>query len=266
MEAFQILAINALTVVVAFTLLWAICASIRDVTMVDAWWSLGMALMALATFLQLGGGTDRRVLLLGLCSLWAIRLGGYLFWRWRDHGPDRRYVRMMEKAKEARGWSYGRASFWLVFATQAPLQFIVALPAMLGQIPPEPVELGTLAYIGATLALFGILFESIADWQLTRFRKNPANQGKVLSTGLWHYTRHPNYFGDACLWWGLFLIGAETSLGWLALPGPLLLTWTLMKWSGAPTLEFRMRKTKPDYVAYIERTSGFFPWPPKRAR
>lgn len=266
MEVFQILAINALTVVVAFTLLWAICASIRDVTMVDAWWSLGMALMALATFLQLGGGTDRRLLLLGLCSLWAIRLGGYLFWRWRDHGPDRRYVRMMEKAKESRGWSYGRASFWLVFVTQAPLQFIVALPAMLGQIPAEPVELGTLAYIGAALALFGILFESIADWQLTRFRKNPANQGKVLSTGLWHYTRHPNYFGDACLWWGLFLIGAETSLGWLALPGPLLLTWTLMKWSGAPTLEFRMRKTKPDYVDYIERTSGFFPWPPKRAR
>ena len=115
------------------------------------------------------------------------------------------------------------------------------------------------------VAIFGIVFESIGDWQLTVFRKNPANAGQVLSTGLWRYTRHPNYFGDACVWWGLFLIGAETSLGWLAIPGPILLTWTLMKWSGAPTLEFRMRKTKPGYAEYIARTSGFVPWPPKRA-
>lgn len=264
MDILQILSVNALTVVVAFTAMWAICASIRDVTMVDAWWALGMALLAFATFVQLGGGTDRRVLLLSLCAIWAFRLGGYLFWRWRDHGPDRRYVRMMEKVKEKRGWSYGKASFWLVFATQAPLQFIVALPVMLGMIQAEPTALGTLAYAGAAVAVFGIVFESIGDWQLTRFRKNPANQGKVLSTGLWRYTRHPNYFGDACVWWGLFLIGAETALGWWALPGPLLLTWTLMKWSGAPTLEFRMRKTKPDYADYIARTSGFVPWPPKR--
>jgi steroid 5-alpha reductase family enzyme len=264
MEVLKILAIDAVTVVIAFTTLWAICASIRDVTMVDAWWALGMALLAVATFVQMDVATDRRVLLSVLCAVWAVRLGGYLFWRWRDHGPDRRYVRMMEKAEEKRGWSYARASFWLVFVTQAPLQFIVALPVMLGQIQADPVALGPLAYIGAALAVFGIVFESIGDWQLTVFRKNSANAGQVLQTGLWRYTRHPNYFGDACVWWGLFLIGAETPLGWLAIPGPILLTWTLMKWSGAPTLEFRMRKTKPGYAEYIARTSGFVPWPPKR--
>ena len=266
MDVLRILAIDAVTVVIAFTTLWAICSAIRDVTMVDAWWALGMALLALATFVQMDVATDRRVLLLGLCALWAVRLGGYLFWRWRDHGPDRRYVRMMEKAQEKRGWGYARASFWLVFVTQAPLQFIVALPVMLGQIQAAPVALGTLAYIGAGLALFGIAFESIGDLQLTLFRKDPANTGKVLNTGLWRYTRHPNYFGDACVWWGLYLIGAETTLGIWAIPGPILLTWTLMKWSGAPTLEFRMRKTKPQYADYIATTSGFVPWPPKRAK
>ncbi|WP_172840809.1 DUF1295 domain-containing protein [Allosphingosinicella indica] len=264
MDVAGLLAVNFAVVVAAFILLWIVCTAIRDVTMVDAWWAVGMALLALTTWLQLDAPGERATLILLLTAIWAFRLGGFLFWRWRDHGPDRRYVKLLAKAEANKGWGFAKASFLLVFATQAPLQFIVALPAQLGQIPAEPAALGTLAYVGAAVAVAGILFETIGDWQLTRFRKNPANEGKVLSTGLWRYTRHPNYFGDAMVWWGIFLIGAETALGWWALPGPVLLTWTLMKWSGAPTLEFRMRKTKPDYVRYIETTSGFVPWPPKR--
>jgi steroid 5-alpha reductase family enzyme len=109
----------------------------------------------------------------------------------------------------------------------------------------------------------GIVFESIGDWQLTRFRSDPENRGRVLDTGLWRYTRHPNYFGDACVWWGLFLIAAETTPGLFALPGPALLTWTLIKWSGAATLERRLTRSRPDYVAYVARTSAFLPWPPR---
>lgn len=264
MEILTVLAINAATVIAAFVVLWLIGLIIRDVTMVDAWWALGMGLLALTTFLQFEP-TDRRWLILIICTVWCLRLGGYMLWRWYDHGPDRRYVRLLEKAQEKRGWGFAKATLLLVFATQAPLQFAIAMPAMLGQISAEPVHLGLLAYAGATLSVIGILFESISDWQLTRFRKNPSNAGQVLSTGLWKYTRHPNYFGDACVWWGLYLIGAETTIGLFALPAPILLTWTLMKWSGAPTVEFRMRKTKPGYEEYIRRTSGFVPWPPKRA-
>ncbi len=264
MQVAQVLLINIVVVCAVFLSLWALCLKWKDVTIVDSYWAIGMAILALSTFLQFDP-SPRRWLLLSLCALWAIRLGGYLFWRWRDHGPDRRYVRMMEKAQEQRGWGFAKASLLLVFVTQAPLQFIVALPVQLGQISAAPVALGWLAWTGAALALFGIAFESIADLQLTAFRKNPDNAGKVLSSGLWSYTRHPNYFGDACVWWGLYLIAAETTIGLFSVIGPLLLTWTLMKWSGAPTLEYRMRKTKPGYVEYIERTSGFFPWPPKKA-
>lgn len=264
MQIVQVLAVNIAVVCAVFLALWGLCLKWKDVTIVDSYWAVGMAILALSTFLQFDP-SPRRWLLLSLCALWAVRLGGYLFWRWRDHGPDRRYVRMMEKAQEQRGWGFAKASLLLVFVTQAPLQFVVALPVQLGQISDEPAALGLLAWTGAGLALFGIAFESIADMQLTAFRKNPDNAGKVLSTGLWAYTRHPNYFGDACVWWGLYLIAAETAIGLFSIVGPLLLTWTLMKWSGAPTLEYRMRKTKPGYVEYIERTSGFFPWPPKKA-
>lgn len=265
MAAVTVLAINALVCVVAFLILWRVCVAIKDVTVVDSFWALGMVILAGSTFLQSSGAQPRKLLLFGLCALWGLRLGGYLLWRWRDHGPDRRYTRLMEKAQAKQGWGFEQASLRLVFATQAPLLFIVCLPVQLGQIGAAPAALGPLAYAGAALAVSGVLFESLGDWQLTRFRKNPANQGQVLSTGLWRYTRHPNYFGDACVWWGLYLIAAETPLGIWALPGPVLLTWTLMKWSGAPTLEYRLRKTRPGYVEYIETTSGFVPWPPKRA-
>ena len=151
-----------------------------------------------------------------------------------------------------------------MFATQAPLLFIVCLPVQLGQIDAAP-PVGALGMIGAGMALVGIVFESVGDWQLTRFRKNPVNAGQVMDKGLWRYTRHPNYFGDALTWWGLYAIAAETTTGLWALPGPVLLTWTLMKWSGAPTIEGRMKRKKPGYEDYVRRTSGFVPWFPKRA-
>ncbi len=264
MTAMTLLATNAAALVALFVALWLICLKTRDVTPVDSVWALGMVVMAGISWLQAGGDGTRKNLLLGLCALWGVRLGGYLLWRWGDHGPDRRYQTMFAKAQENKGWGFAKASLLLVFAIQAPLLFVVCLPVQLGQIDSAPA-LGALGWAGGAMALFGIAFESIGDWQLVRFRRNPANAGQVMDRGLWRYTRHPNYFGDACTWWGLYLIAAETGTGLLALPGPLLLTWTLMKWSGAPTIEGRLKRKKPGYDDYMRRTSGFIPWWPKRA-
>lgn len=262
----QILAVNALVLIALFLILWRVAVRLGDVSFIDSVWALGMVVMAAATFVQLRVPTERRLVLLGLCALWGLRLGGYLAWRWRSHGPDRRYQTMLGKAQTHNGWSFAKASLLLVFAIQAPMLFAVSLPVQLGQLDAQPAALGPLAWAGVALSLFGVAFESLADWQLTRFKADPASRGQVLDTGLWRYTRHPNYFGDACAWWGLYLVAAETHLGLFALPAPILLTWTLMKWSGAPTLEGRLRKTRPAYVRYIETTSGFVPWPPKAAR
>ena len=262
MPLLTLLLTNAAASAAAFVVLWLIGLRLKDVSFVDAWWGVGMALIAWTTLVQVGV-TPHGALLTGLCTVWAARLGGYLFWRWRKHGADRRYVIMMAHAKDVRGWSFALASGLIVFALQYILQFIVALPVQLGQLSPVP--LGPLAIAGAVLAVIGIVFESVGDSQLVRFKADAANAGKVLDTGLWRYTRHPNYFGDACVWWGLYLIAAETGLGAWALPGPILITVLLTQWSGVPTVEGRMRKKRPDYEAYVARTSGFVPWFPKKA-
>ncbi len=262
MNAVMVLATNAAVLVALFVTMWLLCLKTRDVTPVDSLWALGMVVMAATTFVQTAGDPTRKALLFGLCALWGVRLGGYLLWRWRDHGPDRRYQTMFARAKEAKGWGFATASLLLVFAIQAPLLFIVCLPVQLGQIDAAPA-LGAVGWAGAVLALIGIAFESVGDAQLVRFRRDPANAGQVMDRGLWRYTRHPNYFGDACTWWGLYLIAAETHIGLFALPGPVLLTWTLMKWSGAPTIEGRLKRKKPGYDDYMRRTSGFVPWWPK---
>jgi steroid 5-alpha reductase family enzyme len=260
----QLLAINAVISILLFLTLWLINVRIKDPSFIDSWWALGMVVMALTSFVITGGGDPHRLALTALCALWGLRLGGYLLWRWRKQGPDRRYSTMMALAQKERGWGYARASLLLVFALQMPLQFVVALPVQLGQIPATGA-LGPLALAGVILAVIGIGFESLGDWQLMRFKADPANAGKVLDTGLWRFTRHPNYFGDACVWWGLYLIAAETGLGAWALPGPILITVLLTKWSGVPTVEGRMRRKRPEYEAYVQRTSGFIPLPPKKA-
>ncbi len=262
MSAIHLLATNAAILVVLFVMIWAICLKTRDVTPIDSVWALGMVAMAGTSFVAGGGDPGRKALLFGLCAAWGLRLGVYLLWRWRDHGPDRRYAVMLGRAEESKGWGFAKATLILVFATQAPMLFIVCLPVQLGQVDASP-PIGTLGMIGAAMAVIGIAFETIGDVQLTRFRKNPANAGQVMDRGLWRYTRHPNYFGDALTWWGLYAIAAETGAGLWALPGPVLLTWTLMKWSGAPTIEGRMKRKKPGYDDYVQRTPAFVPWFPK---
>jgi steroid 5-alpha reductase family enzyme len=205
-----LLAVNAAVSIVAFAILAFLCIRMKDVTVVDSFWALGMVLLAVSSLIQSPRATPRRLLLVGLCALWGFRLAGYLLWRWRTRGPDRRYVTMLGRAMSKQGWSFAEASIRLVFLIQAPLQFIVCLPVQLGQASLGSTPLGPLAVAGAALALVGVAFETIGDLQLTRFRSDPANAGKVLMTGLWRYTRHPNYFGDACVWWGIYLGASGT--------------------------------------------------------
>lgn len=253
---------NALIVAVCFAVLWLIALRIRDVSFVDAWWALGMVVLAWSSFFGTGAPSPRKFLLLVLCSLWGVRLSGYLLWRWRKNGPDRRYQTMLGKAQSERGMSFARGALQLVFALQAPLQFVVALPVQLGQIGGGAV--GAVGLAGGALAIVGILFESVGDWQLVRFKSEAANRERVLDKGLWRFTRHPNYFGDCCVWWGLYLIAAESGIGIWALPGPVLLTFLLTRWSGMPTIEGRLRRKKPGYEDYVRRTPAFVPWLPKQ--
>jgi steroid 5-alpha reductase family enzyme len=258
---------NAAALLAVILLLWAYSVRIRDVSFIDAFWAFGMVLLAWATYLQAGSPGARSHLLLGLTTLWGLRLSVHLLNRWRAHGEDPRYTKIMASVTQKKGWSWAKASLLSVFLTQAPLLFITCLPAQLGiwtSVGGRTV-IGPLGAIGAFIALIGIAFETIGDAQLNAFRANPANKGKVLDTGLWRYTRHPNYFGDACTWWGIWLIAAETGLpGWVSIIGPIFLTFTLTRWSGKPLLEYGMKKTRPGYAEYVTRTSGFFPWPPTK--
>jgi steroid 5-alpha reductase family enzyme len=260
----QILAINFGLCLASFVLLWGLGVLIRDVTFIDAWWALGLASMGVATYFQADGSSQRMGLILALVCIWGLRLGSYMLWRWRDHGPDRRYVKMMERAGQ-KGISFPKAAWVMVFQLQAPLLFVVSLPVQIGQMSPTPVAVGLVGMIGAGLAVFGILFESLADWQMVRFKKNPANQGQVMDRGLWRYTQHPNYFGDLCVWFGLWLIAAETGLlGILSIVGPILLVVLFIRYSGGVSYEKRLKHTRPGYADYMARTSPMIPWPPKK--
>jgi len=259
------LLINLLVDALMMLALWGIATRIRDVSFIDAVWGAGMAVLAAASWLQLPSPGPRAGLIAAMAAIWGLRLGLHLFTRWRATGEDPRYARILGKAKE-RG-RYASAALAMVFAPQALLLFITSLPAQIGTLASAaPAPIGLLGWAGFALWLTGMVFETLGDAQLTAFRADPANKGKVLDTGLWRYTRHPNYFGDCCVWWGIWLAAAEGG-PWIALaslPGPLFLTFTLTRWSGKPMLERSLTKSRPGYADYIARTSGFIPWPPRR--
>jgi len=257
----QFIALNALISAACFMALWLIALRLKDVSFIDSWWALGIGLMGLLAFLESTPPGARDWLLLGTCEVWALRLGLYLLWRWRKNGRDPRYDKLLGSIQAKRGMGFATASLLYVFALQFVLQFIVSLPVQLGQWSGSGA-IGILSEMGFGLFLFGFLFEAIADWQLVRFKSNPANKGKVMDSGLWRYTRHPNHFGDALVWWGLFLIASESGYVIVILVSPALISFLLTSFSGAPTVEGRMHR-RPEYADYIRRTPGFVPWFPK---
>lgn len=258
------LLLNVAVLAAMMLVLWGLAVRIGDVSFIDAVWAFGMVVMAAASWLQVGDTGPRAAALAAMTAIWGLRLGLHLLTRWRSHGEDPRYARMLGKAKAQD--RFAGAALGKVFAPQAVLLFIVCLPAQLGILSP-PSRLGTVAYAGLALWLVGMVFEAVGDAQLKAHRADPARKGQVLDSGLWRYTRHPNYFGDCCVWWGIWLVAAEAGpvAALASLPGPLFLTFTLTRWSGKPLLERGLAKTRPGYADYVERTSGFFPWPPKHS-
>lgn len=262
----EALVANAAILLGVTLILWVVAVQIDDVSFIDSFWGFGMALMAFTSWMQLQAPGPLATLLMAMAVVWGLRLSLYLFLRWRREGEDKRYERMLRKDREK--GNFAIAALTKVFLGQAVLLFVVCGPAQYGILEAAAIEpISGLALAGFTLWFVGMGFEVIGDWQLSRFKANPANKGKILDTGLWRYTRHPNYFGDCCVWWGIWI--ASASAGWwvpaLTVIGPLFLTFTLTRWSGAPLLEGGMKKSRPDYADYRARTSAFIPLPPKKS-
>ncbi|WP_262690732.1 DUF1295 domain-containing protein [Kordiimonas aestuarii] len=240
---------------VALLLLWLFSIWRGHVSFIDAFWGTGFIITGLAAARGVSQLGAAQTLTLILLTLWGLRLSIYLLRRYLAHGEDRRYEKIIGNRKGLRRHLY---SLGIVFILQGALILVVAAP-VIGTLASAPRSLGALEILGTLIWAIGFVFEAGGDWQLSRFKSNSANEGKVLDKGLWAWTRHPNYFGDFCVWWGLWLIGHDISL----IFAPLLMSFILMKWSGVPMTERSMKKRRPDYAAYIERTSAFFPRPPK---
>ena len=229
-------------------------------SVVDTAWGIGIALAALAAFLiSIGhGDPGRRALLLAASALWGLRLAVYVGWRNHGKPEDPRYADMLDKASGSKNLYALR----MVYLLQAAILWLATVPVQLGML--EKARVGPLAVAGVVLFAIGFAFESIGDWQLARFKANPARQGQIMDRGLWRYTRHPNYFGDFCMWWGLFAISAGSWRELPALAGPLLMSFILTRGTGARMTDTRMTASRPQYANYVARTSGFIPLPPKR--
>ena len=238
--------------------LWIWSLLLRNASIVDVFWGIGFALVAASGFCWGHASTAPRSLLISaMVILWGLRLGGHLLLRNAGHGEDPRYV-AMRRHWGARFWW---VSFFTVFALQGAILWFVSLPVQVVQAAPGG-PLGGLDAVGVAVWLVGLVFETVGDFQLARFKADPANAGRVLDTGLWRYTRHPNYFGDAMVWWGLFLLSASAPWGWATVGSPVIMTYLLRRVSGVPMLEKGMAERRPGYADYVRRTSPFFPRPP----
>ncbi|MFD4904689.1 DUF1295 domain-containing protein [Kitasatospora purpeofusca] len=229
---------------------------------VDTAWGLAFTAVALSGFALSDhhGDPGRRLLATLLVTVWGLRLSAHLWWRSRGAPEDPRYARMLARAPE--GPARTRYALRIVYLLQAAIVWFVSLPVQAAQYLPHPP--GALAWAGTALWTVGLFFEAVGDRQLARFKADPANRGRIMDRGLWRWTRHPNYFGDACVWWGLFLLAADSPVGWAFVLSPILMTYLLAFGSGKPMLERHLAPERPDWAAYAARTSGFFPLPPRR--
>lgn len=241
--------------------LWLVSLALKDASIVDIFWGPGFALAGWVYFILTPDSyLPRKLLVAALVTIWGLRLGMHIGMRNLGKGEDYRYQTWRREAG-AKWWWY---SFFKVFLLQGVLMWLISSPLAVAQIAATP-NLTLFDVAGVVLWLTGFLFEAIGDWQLRRFKADSANKGKVMRTGLWQYTRHPNYFGDALLWWGYFAFALNLlPLGLVTVYSPILMTTLLMRVSGVALLEQNLKKTKPEYADYIESTNAFFPGLPHK--
>jgi len=258
-EVLRVWLLSAIGVLGLMVAAWALSLALRDASVVDPFWGPGFVLVAGIALVAGPGLFERRLLVFALVAVWGVRLSFHITRRNRGKGEDRRYQGFRARWGDRFWW----VSLFTVFLLQALLLLVVSLPIVAVGAGRAPASLGALDVVGAGIWLLGFVFEAVGDAQLSRFTADPANRGKVMDRGLWRYTRHPNYFGDAVVWWGLGLIGLATPWGWLALAGPALMTFLLVRVSGVAMLERTIAERRPGYAEYARRTRAFVPLPPK---
>ena len=245
-------------ILICVTVLWLVSLYRHDASIIDAFWGLGFVLLGWMAYGLQSAASPRALLLCILTSVWGLRLSIHLLIRNMSHGEDRRYAAM----RAWHGANFWWVSFFSVYLLQGALLWFISLPLQISAVIHQQPGIGPLDFVGSVLWLVGLCFETVGDWQLTRFNADPANEQQVLQTGLWRYTRHPNYFGDFCVWWGFYLIAASGG-AWWTIGSPLVMSILLMQVSGVTLLESTITHRRPAYVNYQQRTSPFFPWPPR---
>jgi len=248
------LAVAALTALLFVLVLYVVALIRRDNTIIDIAWGPGILLISLTTLWSSGAVVGRQLLVLILVAIWAVRLGSHIFLRNTGQPEDFRHAAL----RQSGGAHFWFLMFFRVFLLQGVLLIVLALPVIYLNATSGP-GLSWRDWIGAALWAVGFLWEAISDYQLARFRHHAANAGRILQTGLWKYSRHPNYFGEALLWWGIWSIASSVPGAWMTVIGPLAITLILLRVSGIPALESRQRHN-PEFREYARRTSAFIPW------
>jgi len=260
MTFFEVYLAGLLASMILMTILWLISLAVKDSSIVDSFWGFGFVVVALTYYvLTPDGFAPRKLLLLALVAIWGLRLSLHVGYRNRGKGEDFRYAKWRQESGPRWWW----LSFFRVYLLQGVILWIVSAPLLAAQWSAVPATLTVVDTLGVIVWIIGFAFEAGGDWQLMQFKRNPANRGKVLNTGFWRYTRHPNYFGDAAQWWGFWLIAAAAG-GWWTAFSPLLMTFLLVRVSGVALLEKTLKETRPAYREYMETTPAFFPWFPRK--
>jgi steroid 5-alpha reductase family enzyme len=260
MAFLQIYGIGVLIILGFMTVLWIFSLFLRNSSIVDIFWGTGFVIANWVYFaLTPDGFPARKWLTVTLVTIWGLRLSLYILWRNWGKGEDFRYRKWREEAGGKWWWQ----SFFKVFALQGLLLWIISAPLLAAQISATPARLTILDFVAIPVWAIGFFFEAVGDWQMARFKADPANKGQVMRTGVWRYSRHPNYFGEATMWWAYYLVAAAGS-GFWTIFSPIIMTTLLLRVSGVTLLEKSLKETKPKYKEYVETTSAFIPWFPRK--
>lgn len=246
-----------LTVFIYMVLFFLLSLYLKDGGIVDIGWGLGFVLVTLVTLYVSGSFYPRQLLMTALVALWGVRLAAHIFARSRGRGEDWRY----KNWREEWGNSYVVRAFFQIFMLQGFFMLVIAIPIIFVNGFSGDM-LAPLDFVGTVVWGVGFFFEAVGDYQLLKFKKNPENRGRIMKSGLWRYTRHPNYFGEVTLWWGIFLVALSVPGGIFTVISPLVITFLLLRVSGVPMLEAKYADD-PDFRQYKKETSAFFPWFPK---
>jgi steroid 5-alpha reductase family enzyme len=256
----QLMLTSAATAAGLVFAVWLLSLRLGDASIIDVFWGLGFVVIGWLCFALGDGAPGRRLALAVMAGLWGLRLALHIGRRNHGRPEDFRYARL--RARD--GPRFWLTSLYRVYVVQAALMWVVALPLQAGSAGGHATGLGLLDILGIAVWAVGLGCEAIGDWQLARFKADPANARRVMDGGLWRYTRHPNYFGDVVAWWGIGIVGLGAGGAWWLLAGPAINTFILLRLTGKRLLEATIGERRPGYAEYVARTSGFIPLPPRR--